>query len=141
MYPGIPSVVHLLLALNPEMLPELVGRVPDRLLQSLAAFCVGGIPATSDHRKPLQWITDSSPRALIALAILHVLDFARQEEIAGPTGANPSGEDDSTPTTLEDAIGDLVSTLAALGPETEHLVGVRNAQPHLLRPGRKASDD
>ena len=116
MYPGIPSVVHLLLALKPEMLPELVGRMPDRLLQSLAAFCVGGIPATSDHRKPLQWITDSSPRALIALTILHVLEFARQAEIVGPTGASPSGEDASAPTTLEGAIGDLVSSLEALGP-------------------------
>ena len=116
MYPGIPSVVHLLLALNPEMLPELVGRVPDRLLQSLAALCVGGIRATSDHRKPLQWITDSSPMTLIALAILHVLEFARQAEIAGPTGASPSGEDASAPTILEGAIGDLVSSLEALGP-------------------------
>ena len=116
MYPGIASVVHLLLALNPSMLHELVGRVPDRLLQSLAALCVGGIRATSDHRKPLQWITDSSPRALIALAILHVLEFARQAEIAGPTGASPSGEDASAPTTLEGAIGDLVSSLEALGP-------------------------
>ena len=116
MYPGIASVVHLLLALKPEMLPELVGRGPDRLLQSLAALCVGGIRATSDHRKPLQWITDSSPRALIALAILHVLEFARQAEIAGPTGASPNGGDASAQTTLGGAIGDLVSGLEALGP-------------------------
>ena len=34
MYSGIASVIHLLLTLNPEMLPELVGRVQDRLLQS-----------------------------------------------------------------------------------------------------------
>ena len=116
MYPGIASVVHLLLALNPEMLPELVGRVRDRLLQSFAAFCVAGIRATSDHRKPLQWITDNSPRALIALAILHVLEFARQAEIDGTTGPSPSAVEAPVPTTLEDAITDLVSSLEKLGP-------------------------
>ncbi len=116
MYPGIPSVVHLLLALNPEMLPELVRRVPDCLLQSLAALCVGGIRAMSDHQKPLQWITDSSPRALIALAILQVLEVAHQAEIAGTTGPSPSDVEPSVPTTLEDAIADLVSSLEQLGP-------------------------
>ncbi len=116
MYPGIASVVHLLLALNPEMLPELVGRVQDRLLQSLAAFCIAGIRATSDHRKPLQWITDSSPRALIALAILHVLEFAHQAEIDGTTGPSLSAVEAPVPTTLEDAITDLASSLEELGP-------------------------
>ena len=47
MYSGIPSVVDFLLELKPEMLPELVDKVQNRLLQSFAASCLAGIRATS----------------------------------------------------------------------------------------------
>ena len=115
-YPGIASIVHLLLELKPEMLPELVERVQDPLLQSFGAFCVAGTRATSDHRQPLRWITDTSPAALIALAVLHILEIARKAEMASATVSGCSAAETPDPTTLADPISDLASSLAALGP-------------------------
>ena len=89
MYSGIPSVVHLVLELKPEILPELVNKVQDLLLQSFAASCVADIHAASDRRQPLNWITDASSTALIALAILHTLEFVHEREIASRTLPNP----------------------------------------------------
>ena len=115
-YPGIASIVRLLLELKPGMLPELVDRVQDPLLQSFGAFCVAGTRATSDHRKPLRWITDTSPAALIALAVLHILEIASEAEIAATTVSDSSAPEPPGPETLADPISDLASSLAALGP-------------------------
>lgn len=114
-YPGIASVVRLLLELKPEMLPDLVERVQAPLLQSFGAFCVAGTSATSDHRKPLRWIADTSPTALIALAILHILEITRQAEMT--EGIVPGSSTAETPdsATLADPIADLASSLATLG--------------------------
>ena len=49
------------------MLPELVDKIQNHLLQSFAASCLAGIRATSDYRQPLNWIADTSSTALIAL--------------------------------------------------------------------------
>ena len=115
-YPGIASIVHLLLELKPEMLPELVDRVQDPLLQSFGAFCVAGTSATSDHRKPLRWIADTSPTALIALAILHILEITRQAEMADGIVSGSSAAETPGPATPADPIADLASSLAVLGP-------------------------
>ena len=116
MYSGIASIVDLLLELKPEMLPDLVYRVQDPLLQSFGAFCVAGTGATSEHRQPLRWITDTSPTALIALAVLHILEVAREAERADATVSGSSTAETPNPATLADPIADLVSSLAALGP-------------------------
>ena len=114
-YSGIASIVHLLLELKPGMLPELVDRVQNPLLQSFGAFCVAGTRATSDHRQPLRWITDTSPEALIALAVLHILEIAREAEMASATVSGSSAPETPDPTALADPISDLASSLAALG--------------------------
>ena len=115
-YPGIPSVIDLLLDLKPEMLAELVGRVQDPLLQSFAAFCAAGFQITSDHHQPLQWVTDTSPPALIALAILHVMEIVNETELAVRTAANTGDVATTDAAPVSDMIGDMVSSLAALGP-------------------------
>ena len=115
-YPGIASIVDLLLELKPEMLPELVDRVQDPLLQSFGAFCVAGTRATSDHRQPLRWITDTSPSALIALAVLHILEIAREAEMAYATVSGSSAAETPDSATLADPMSALASSLTALGP-------------------------
>ena len=116
MYPGIPQVVNLLLELNPEMLPDLVDRVHDPLLQSFAAFCAVGFYSPSDHRKPLRWVTDTSPTPLIALAILHVMEIVRETEFAGGKVASTGTVDTREPAPVSDLIDDMVSSFAALEP-------------------------
>ena len=115
-YPGIPSVVDLLLKLKPEMLPELVDEIQNGLLQSFAASCLAGIRATSDYRQPLNWITDTSSTALIALAILHTLEIVHEREIASRTLTNSGAAETVDLVDVSDPIADLVSSLVALGP-------------------------
>ncbi len=116
MYSGIPSVVHLVLELKPEVLAKLVNKVQDRSLQSFAASCVAGVHAESDYRQPLNWIADTSSTSLIALAILHTLEIVQEREIASRTLPNPSADGKADLTAKSDPIADLVSRLAALGP-------------------------
>ena len=116
MYPGIPSVVDLLLKLKPEMLPGLVGNIRNPLLQSFAASCLAGICATSDYRQPLNWIAHTSSTALIALAILYTLEIIHEREIESRTLPNSGAVETVDSVAVSDPIADLVSSLAALGP-------------------------
>ena len=116
MYPGIPSVVDLLLELKPEMLPELVDKIQNHLLQSFATSCLAGIRATSDYRQPLNWITDTSSTALIALAILHTLEIVHEREIASRTLPDSGAPETVDLVAVSDPIAGLVSSLAVLGP-------------------------
>ena len=116
MYPGIPSVVDLLLELKPEMLPELVDKIQNHLLQSFAASCLASIRATSDYRQPLNWIAEASSTALIALAILHTLEIVHEREIASRTLPNSGAAETVDLVAVSDPVADLVSSLAALGP-------------------------
>ena len=116
MYPGIPSVVDLLLELKPEMLPDLVDKIQNHLMQSFAASCLAGIRATSDYRQPLNWIADTSSTALIALAILHTLEIVHERETASRTLPNSGAVETVYSVAVSDPIADLVSSLAALGP-------------------------
>lgn len=115
-YPSIPSVVSLLLEMKPDMMPDLVHRVQNRLLQSFAASCVADSYAASDYRQSLSWIADTSSTALIALAILHTLEIVRERETASRTLPNPGAAETADLVDASDPIADLVSGLAALGP-------------------------
>ena len=116
MYPGIPPVVDLILELKPEMLPEMVGKIQNRLLQSFAGSRLAGIRATSDYRQPLNWIADTSSTALIALAILHTLKIVHEREIASMTLSASGAAETVGLVAVSDPIADLVSSLSALGP-------------------------
>ena len=116
MYSGIPSVVYLVLELKPEMLPELVNNVQDRLLQSFAASCVAETYAASDYRQSLSWIADTSSTALIALAIRHTLEVVHEREMASGTLRSAGTTDPLDLTIVSEPIADLVSSLAVLGP-------------------------
>lgn len=116
MFPGIPAVVALLLELKPEMLPELVDKVQNPLVQSFGASCLAGIRATSDCRQPLCWIADTSSRALIALAILYILKIVNEREIASRRLPNSGAAEDVDSGAWSDPITDLVSSLSSLGP-------------------------
>ena len=115
-YPGIPSVISLLLEMKPDMMPDLVDRVQNRLLQSFAASCVADTYAASDYRQSLSWIADTSSTALIALAILHTLEIVQERETASRTLPNSGAAEPVDLVDVSDPIADLVSSLAALGP-------------------------
>ena len=117
MYPGLATVVDLLLELKPEMLPELVNKVQNPLLQSFATHCVTDTDARSGYRQPLRWIADTSSDALVALAILQTMENVREMELA--FSSVPSSDTAGTLdlATMSDLISELVSNLAALEPQ------------------------
>ncbi len=116
MYPGIPSIVDLLLELKPEMQSELVDKIQNLLLQSFAASRLAGICPASDYRQPLNWIADTTSTALITLAILHTLEIVHEREIASRTLPNSGAAETVDLADVSDPIADMASSLAALGP-------------------------
>ena len=73
LYPAILNVVALLVKLDPELLVELVERVDHPVVQRWAAQYAAGYLVPTDLQIPLGWITDNSPDASVALAIVHTL--------------------------------------------------------------------
>ena len=117
MYPGIPSVVYLLLELKPEMLPELGGQSTGPLVAVVCGILRGRHPRrTSDYRQTLNWIAGTSSTALIALAILHTLEIVHEREIASRTLPNSGIAETVDLVAKSDPIADLVSRIATLGP-------------------------
>ena len=74
LYPGVLSVVALLIKLDPELFGTLVERVDHLVVQRWAAFCAAGHFVPIDLQRPLEWIKDGSPDAAIALGIVHTLE-------------------------------------------------------------------
>ena len=74
LYPGILSVVALLIKLDPELFVTLVERVDHLVVQRWAALCAAGHFVPTDFQRPSEWIKDGSPDAAIALGIVHTLE-------------------------------------------------------------------
>ena len=116
MYTGVASVVDLLLELRPEALPELVRKVKIPLLQSFAARCVAYTGDSSDHQRPLRWITRTASKELVALAILHTMETVREMELASRSVPSSGTSESPDLGTMSDLIWDLVSHLESLEP-------------------------
>ena len=98
LYPAILNVVSLLIKLNPELLVELVERVDHPVVQRWAAQCAAGYFVPIDLQMPLEWITNNSPDAAVALAIVHTLEnvnYLDTEAHRDPSSrTEPGGPDD-----------------------------------------------
>ena len=74
LYPGVLSVVAILIRLNPQFFTTLVERVDHPVVQRWAAYCAAGRFKPTDIRRPLEWIKDGFPNSAIALGIIHTLE-------------------------------------------------------------------
>ena len=74
LYPGIFSMVGLLIKLDPTLFVPMVEKVDHPVVQRWAAQCAAGHFIPADFKRPLEWVTDRSPDAAVALAIMHAVE-------------------------------------------------------------------
>ena len=127
LHPPAGNLVELVIDLQAERFESLIERLDHPVMQARAAYHMVAATRASGHRTPLQWITEDSCDALVALAIVHTLETVnrldediRSSERLGEdrciwsTELRPPQDDlDAAAVTL---LNDLVSRLAKLDP-------------------------
>ncbi len=107
LYPGVLSAVDLLIKLDPSIFVPMVEKVDHPFVQRWAAQCAAGCFMRADYQRPLEWITDRSPDAAVALAIVHTVENVIH--LDSETRRNSrSGKED---TDLDDMASDLLTGL------------------------------
>lgn len=116
LYPGVLSVVALLIKLDPELFVTLAERVDHLVVQRWAAFCAAGRFVPTDLQRPLDWIKDGSPDSAIALAIVHTLENVNY--LDSEARRNPSVEFEETEITNpgSDLLSRLLDRLGSIEP-------------------------
>ena len=147
LHPGAGNLVELIVKLQPERFESLIERLDHPVIQARATRRMIAETLPLDHRKTLQWITEGSCDALVALAIENTLDTVNRldmdlrsanrsdaDEYMWSTELRTPGDDlDSAAAGL---LTDLVEQLAALDPlACARWIGelLREA-PYVLRP-------
>lgn len=74
LFDQIGNLIELAVELRPELFKSLIERLDHPVVQARAAYCLIDKTLPLDHRKTLEWITEDSCDALIALAINHTLN-------------------------------------------------------------------
>ena len=74
LYPGVLSMVGLLIKLDPSLFVPMVEKVEHPVVQRWAAQCAAGYFTHANFQRPLEWITDRSPDAAVALAVVHTVE-------------------------------------------------------------------
>ena len=118
LYSGVRSVIELLVKLSPDQFHELVARAEHPVVQAFAVRCKIDASAASDHCEPLQWITEQSCDALVALAIVHTLNNVNSMESELLRGTEPGRTLDEVERAITSLLLALVNRLAVLSPIT-----------------------
>ena len=127
LHPPVGSLIELVIGLQPERFESLIERLDHPVMQARAAYHLVHEVRTSDHRKPLLWITPDSCDASIALAIVHTLETVNgldkdiriadrlgEDQCIWSTELRPPKDDlDAAAVNL---LNDLVDRLAMLDP-------------------------
>ena len=116
LYTGVSNMVELLVRFKLEHFYALIASVDHPVVQSFAAQCVIEASLTSDPSGPPQWISESSPDALVALAIAHTLNNVNSIELDLRKGAEPAKTPDDIEETVSSLLSSLVNRLAAIEP-------------------------
>ena len=74
LYSSVANMVELLVKLKPDHFYALIEGIGNPVIHLRAARCFIDRSAPSDHHGPLQWFSYSSSDALVALAIVHILE-------------------------------------------------------------------
>ena len=127
LHPPAGNLIELVIDLRPGRFESLIEQLDHPVMQARAAYHMVAATRSSDHRKPLLWITESSCDALIALAIIHVLETVNRldEDIRSSDrlGKDPAvwhtelcPLQDDLDGAATDLLNDLVDRLAMLDP-------------------------
>lgn len=127
LHPPVGNLIELVIDLQPERFESLIELLDHPVMQARAAYHMVAATRSSDYRKPLLWINESSCDGLIALAIMHTLEMVNRldEDIRSSTQL---GEDrsrwnmelrppqDDLDAAAINLLNDLVNRLAILDP-------------------------
>ena len=78
LHSSVANMVELLVQLNPDYFYTLIEEVDNPVIHLRAARCLIDRYAPSDCCRPLQWLTNTSSDALIALGIVHILEYVNK---------------------------------------------------------------
>ena len=116
LYPGVHNLITLLVRLNPDNFYTLVGRIDHLAIQAWAAYCVVNTPGHCEQHDPLRWITRGVPDALVALAIVHVVNKINELDSSLRGSADPQDGREAIDATASGLIVGLVDRLALVEP-------------------------
>ncbi len=127
LHPAIDNLIRIVIQLRPRLLMSVIDRLDHPVIRARLADLVIIASEPPDHRQPLQWITADSCDALIALAIVHTLNYVNRLD-ADLQYANRANTDhyiwntelrlprDDLDAAAADLIAGLVDRLAVLAP-------------------------
>ena len=116
LFPGIFNIVELLIRLDCAHFHTLFDRIDHLAIQIRAAHCKVHLPESRDHGEPLQWISRDSPEALVALAIVNVLNSINSLDWESRRRAGMQGEVGELDPTASVLLTRLIDQLALIEP-------------------------
>ena len=127
LHPPAGNLIELVIDLQPERFDSLIEQLDHPVMQARAAYHMVAATRSSNHRKPLVWITENSCDALIALAIMHTLETVNRldEDIRSSArlgedrpiwGTELRPQQDDLDAATVNLLNDLVDRLAKLDP-------------------------
>ena len=114
----VANMIELLVKLNPDHFYTIVEALSHQVIHLQAARCVTEQHAPSDHRVPLQWLTNTSTDDLAALAIVHILASVDTLDSDLQRGNERERDQDKLDPTATRLLSDLVDQIGNLEPAT-----------------------
>ena len=116
LYPGVLSTVGLLIKLDPNIFVPMVEKLEHPVVQRWAAQCAAGYFMRADYQRPLEWVTDRSPDAAVALAIVHTVENVIHLDSESRRNSRSGKEDTDLDDTGSDLLTGLVDKIASIEP-------------------------
>ena len=116
LYPGVLSMVGLLIKLDPSLFVPMVERAEHPVVQRWAAQCAAGYFMHADFQRPLEWVTEGSPDAAVALAIVHTVENINHLDAESRWNSRSLKEHVGLDDTGSDLLTGLLDKLASIEP-------------------------
>lgn len=116
LHSSVANMIELLVKLNPDYFYTLIEKVDNPVIHLRAARCLTVQYTASDCRRPLQWLTNTSSDALIALGIVHILEVVNKLDSDFRLNIERRSEQDDLELTASCLLSDMVDQLDKLEP-------------------------
>ena len=116
LHSSVANMIELLVKLNPDYFYTLIEKVDNPVIHLRAARCLIDQYAAPDCHRPLQWLTNTSSDALIALGIAHILEDVNRLDSNFRLNTERRSEQDDLELTASCLLSDMVDQLDKLEP-------------------------
>ena len=116
LYPGVLSAVGLLIKLDPSIFVPMVAKLEHPVVQRWAAQCAAGYFMRAEYQRPLEWVTERSPDAAVALAIVHTVENINHLDAESRWNSRSLKEHVGFDDTGSDLLTGLLDKLASIEP-------------------------